>query len=222
MSSAEKQQVTKQGTKDPEAYELYLKGRYEWNKRTPASLAAAIAYFNQAIGKDPGYAMAYLGLADTYGVLPSHGGSPSEDYPKSNAASRRALELDPTLAQPHADLGVERDRVRLRFCGRRRRNSRRRLHSIPTTRPHTSGMRKIWVRWAGPRKLLRKPRGHTSWTRYRRLSPQLRARVYISARQYDEAIVEAKRVAAENPTFPVAHLVPGPGLLGERYVPAGH
>ena len=77
MSSAEKQQVTKQGTKDPEAYELYLKGRYEWNKRTPASLAAAISYFNQAIGKDPGYAMAYLGLADTYGVLPSHGGSPA-------------------------------------------------------------------------------------------------------------------------------------------------
>ncbi len=111
MSSAEKQQVTKQGTKDPEAYELYLKGRYEWNKRTPASLAAAIAYFNQAIAKDPGYAMAYLGLADAYGVLPGHAGSPAEYYSKSNTAARRALELDPTLAQPHADLGGERDGV---------------------------------------------------------------------------------------------------------------
>ena len=105
MSSAEKQQVTKQGTKDPEAYELYLKGRYEWNKRTPASLAAAIAYFNQAIEKDPGYAMAYSRPGRYVRRVAESRRLAGEDYPKSNAAARRALELDPTLAQPHADLG---------------------------------------------------------------------------------------------------------------------
>src|SRR5215469_989190 len=98
LSTSEKQQVAKQGTQNPEAYELYLKGRYFWNKRTHSDLDTAISYFNQAIAKDPGYALAYLGLADAYAVLPGHGGTPSEDFPKSNAAARKALELDATLA----------------------------------------------------------------------------------------------------------------------------
>jgi tetratricopeptide (TPR) repeat protein len=84
---------------------LYLKGRYSWNKRTAADLKTALSYFNQAIAKDPGYALAYSGLADVYAVLPGYGGTPNEDYPKSNAAARKALELDPTLADPHAVLG---------------------------------------------------------------------------------------------------------------------
>src|SRR5208283_58276 len=96
LSSSANEQVTKQGTQNPDAYELYLKGRYAWNKRTPADVAAAAAYFNQAIAKDPGYALAYVGLADAYSVLPEYGGTPSEDYPKSNAAARKALELDAT------------------------------------------------------------------------------------------------------------------------------
>src|ERR1035441_8525006 len=82
-----------------------LKGRYSWNRRTPSDIATAISYFNQAIAKDPGYALAYSGLADAYGVLPSYGGVPSENFPKSNAAARRALELDAILARPHAALG---------------------------------------------------------------------------------------------------------------------
>jgi serine/threonine protein kinase/Flp pilus assembly protein TadD len=106
MSSAEKQLVTKQGTQNPEAYDLYTKGRYAFNKRTPADLQAALSYFNQAIAKDPGYALAYSGLADVYSVLPGYGGMSSEDYPKSNAAARKALELDPSLPHPHAVLGA--------------------------------------------------------------------------------------------------------------------
>ena len=106
LSSSEKQQVTKQGTQNPEAYELYLKGRYFWNKRTASDLNTAISYFNEAIAKDPGYALAYSGLADAYSVWSAYGGSPSENYPKSNAAARKALELDATLAHPHAVLGA--------------------------------------------------------------------------------------------------------------------
>jgi len=105
LSVSEKQQVTKQGTQNPDAYELYLKGRYAWNKRTAPDLETAIFYFNQAIVKDPGYALAYSGLADAYVVLPHYGGTPSETYPKSKAAARRALQLDPSLAHPHAVLG---------------------------------------------------------------------------------------------------------------------
>jgi serine/threonine protein kinase len=105
LSSSEKQQVTKQGTQNPEAYELYLKGRYYWNKRTASDMDTAISYFNQAIAIDPAYALAYSGLADAYIALPSYGGTPNEDYAKSNAAARKALELDPSLAHPHAVLG---------------------------------------------------------------------------------------------------------------------
>jgi TolB-like protein len=71
MNSFEKQQVMNQGTQNTEAHELYLKGRYYWNKRTPSDLETAIGYFNQAIGKDPAYALAYSGLADADSVLPS-------------------------------------------------------------------------------------------------------------------------------------------------------
>ena len=106
LSPAEKQQVTRQATQNPEAYELYLRGRYAWNKRTPADLETAISYFNQAIAKDPGYALAYAGLADAYYVRqPRFSGAPSDNDPKASAAARRALELDPTLARPHAVLG---------------------------------------------------------------------------------------------------------------------
>jgi tetratricopeptide (TPR) repeat protein len=75
LSTSEKQQVSKQGTQNPEAYALYLKGRSYWAKRTRADLETAVSYFNQAITKDPGYAVAYAGLADCYAMLPDYGGS---------------------------------------------------------------------------------------------------------------------------------------------------
>src|ERR1035438_6766462 len=106
LSASERQQVTKQGTQNPEAYELYLRGRYWWNKRSVSDVEKAISYFNQAIAKEPSYALAYSGLADAYLVMTSNGfGIPTEAFPKSNAAARKALDLDPTLAHPHAVLG---------------------------------------------------------------------------------------------------------------------
>src|ERR1700678_1228685 len=105
LSPAARQQVINQGTQDAKAYSLYLKGRYAWNKRTRAALESAVSYFNQAIAQDPEYALAYSGLADAHSVLPFFGTNPNENYAKSNAAARRALELDATLAHPHAILG---------------------------------------------------------------------------------------------------------------------
>src|SRR5437660_701130 len=105
LSGAEKQEVTKQGTQNPEAYQLYVRGRYYWNKRTSADIKTAISYFNQAIDKDPGYALAYSGIADAYGVLINYGSDPNDVTPKASAAAEKALELDPALARPHAVLG---------------------------------------------------------------------------------------------------------------------
>ena len=115
LSGDEKQQVTKQGTQNAEAYQLYVKGRYYWNKRTGADINTAISYFNQAIDKDPNYAQAYTGLADAYSILSAYGSDPNEVMPKSSAAAEKALELDPTLARPHAVLAAAEMEYTLNF-----------------------------------------------------------------------------------------------------------
>ena len=100
------QQVAKGGTNDPDAYQLYLKGRYYWEKRTPETLDKARDYFSQAIEKDPNYALAYLGLADYYDVVSDYAPVPSgEMVPKARAAAQKALAIDDTLAEAHAVLG---------------------------------------------------------------------------------------------------------------------
>jgi serine/threonine-protein kinase len=97
--------VARTPTDNPEAYKLYLKGRYHVGKLTEADERTAIRYFDQAIGLDPTFALAYSGLADAYGFLYSAFLPPSEGMPKAKAAARRALELDPTLAEAYASLG---------------------------------------------------------------------------------------------------------------------
>jgi len=92
---------------DPEAYEAYLKGRYFWNKRTADGLKKAVDYFNQAIAKDPNYAAAYSGLADTYALLGDWQYAvmtPKEAMPRAKAAAMKALELDDSLGEAHASL----------------------------------------------------------------------------------------------------------------------
>jgi TolB-like protein/DNA-binding winged helix-turn-helix (wHTH) protein/Tfp pilus assembly protein PilF len=90
---------------DQKAYELYLRGRYFWNKRSEEGFRKAIASFEQAIAADPAYASAYAGLADCYNLLDEYSIRPSADsFPKAKAAANKALELDPTLADAHASL----------------------------------------------------------------------------------------------------------------------
>lgn len=87
---------------------LYLKGRYYWNKRTPEDLRKGVDYFTQSIVADPGYAKAYVGLADCYGLLREFAGMPdSEAWPRALAAARKAVELDDSLAEAHSSLGFD-------------------------------------------------------------------------------------------------------------------
>ncbi|MGH9509861.1 MAG: protein kinase domain-containing protein [Terriglobales bacterium] len=110
LTGGEKQRLTKRYTQSPEAHELYLKGRYFWRKFTAAGTAKAIDYFQQAIEKEPSYALAYAGLADAYalGSLGGGGIAPAEGMPKAKAAARKALELDDTLAEAHLSLALVR------------------------------------------------------------------------------------------------------------------
>jgi len=105
ISLTPQQQVQLRRNVSPDVYDLYLKGRYFWNRRTEEGLTKAIEYFNQTIAKDPDYALAYSGLADSYNLLHFYGGTPPEELvPKARAAARKALELDDHLAEAHTSL----------------------------------------------------------------------------------------------------------------------
>jgi TolB-like protein/Flp pilus assembly protein TadD len=105
ITSSEKTEIAKRPTANSEAYEFYLKGRFFWNKRTGNDLKKSIDYFNQAIAKDPGYALAYAGLADAYVLLSGYAGArPGDAFPKAKAAAQKALELDNNLAEAHTSL----------------------------------------------------------------------------------------------------------------------
>ena len=105
LTIEEQKQFSKRYTGDVQAYQLYLKGRYYWNKRTRDGYKKATEQFEQAIEKDPSYALAYAGIADCYNVLSSYGiASPRESIPKGEAAARRALEIDADLAEAHTSL----------------------------------------------------------------------------------------------------------------------
>ena len=105
LSGVEEQKIAKNYTTNPEAYQLYLKGLFYWNKRTAEALKTSVDYYNQAISKDPNYGQAYAGLALAYVLLPEYSaGTPADSMPKAKAAATKALQLDETVAEAHTAL----------------------------------------------------------------------------------------------------------------------
>ena len=105
FTADEERRVTKRYTDNSAAYHLYLKGRYHWNKYAHKGLSIAIEYFRRAIEEDPVYALAYVGLSDSYYRLSNLYLPTTEAMPKAKLAAKRALEIDETLAEAHAALG---------------------------------------------------------------------------------------------------------------------
>ena len=106
LSGVEQIRANKQYTANPDAYQLYLKGRFYWNKRTGPDFDKAIGFFQDAIAKDPNYALAYSGLADSYALKAAYTSEPAKSLmPKAKAAALKALEIDPNLGEAHASLG---------------------------------------------------------------------------------------------------------------------
>jgi len=108
LSGAQQNLVAQRPTQNSEAYQLYLQGRFYWNRRTSGGVNKAIDYFQQAIAKDPNYALAYSGLADSYFSMTRNTGvlSPKEAGAKARQAAEKALELDPSLPEAHASMGL--------------------------------------------------------------------------------------------------------------------
>ena len=106
LSGEEQRHLNKGGANNSEAFQLYLRGRYSWNKRTADDIRKAIEQFQQAINKDPNYALAYVGLADCYLAQGTYGGTPTtEVLPPAKVSLQRALQLDDSLAEAHATKG---------------------------------------------------------------------------------------------------------------------
>ncbi len=107
LTGSEQHVIAARPTENTEAHQLYLKGRFFWNKRTGNDLKKSIDYFEQAIAADPNYALAYAGVADGYVWLPGYtAGTPRDSYPKAKAAAKKALELDDTLAEARTSLAI--------------------------------------------------------------------------------------------------------------------
>lgn len=107
LSGDSEQKLAKKYTDNPEAYQAYLKGRYFWNRRTAEDLKKAIEQFDLAVQKDPNYALAYVGLADSYGIAGNFpGSSVKESIPRAKAYATKALEIDDSLGEAYATLGL--------------------------------------------------------------------------------------------------------------------
>ncbi len=204
LSTSDRQRIMRQGTQNAAAYQLYLKGRYAWNNRTRADLEAAISYFNQAIAEDPEYALAYSGLADVYSVLHFFGANPNENFPKSNAAARKALELDPTLAHPHAVLGTNEMEYDWDFAGGESEFKKAIELDPNDATAHQWYAEKLSV-------LGRHQEAIAEINRAHELDPlsavitRVLGGTLMDAGQYDQAIAVCQQLAQENPTFAIAH-----------------
>jgi serine/threonine protein kinase/tetratricopeptide (TPR) repeat protein len=204
LSGEQQRQLNKGGTSDNEAYQLYLRGRYSWNKRTADDIKTAIEQFQQAIDKDPNYALAYVGLADCYLLQGTYAGTPTtEVLPGAVAAIERALQLDDSIAEAHASKGfihlylLEWDQAEREF------------QRAITLNPNYATAHHWYSEYFRIRR--RFPEQAREIKRAQELdplSPSMGAnlgRAYLNLGDTDAAIKECKRALELNPNFPLAH-----------------
>lgn len=212
LSGADEQRLAKHYTDNPEAYQLYLKGRFYWNQRTGEALKKSIEYFNQAIEKDSSYALAYAGLGDAYALLPGYGGdAPRESFPKAEAAARRAVELDDSLAEAHTSLAhVLIQQWNLSDANREFQRAIALNPNYPTAH-HWYGCNNLLV-------MARFDEAIAEGKRAQELDPFsliINADLgydYIYARRYDQAIEQLRKTIEMDQSFYYAHR-----LLGQAY-----
>ena len=205
LSGADEHKLAKTYTTDSEAYQLYLKGKFYWNKRTGAALKQAVEFYNQAIEKDPTYALAYSGLAETYVLFSSYDVAPANDsMPQAKAAALRALEIDEQLAEAHTALGFYLSNYEWDRAGSEK-EYRRAIELKPNyaTAHHWFGADLSNVkRFDEGLDVLRRAEELDP------LSPIIGTNLgdaLVYARRYDEAIAQYKRTLVRNPNFSYAH-----------------
>jgi TolB-like protein/Flp pilus assembly protein TadD len=205
LTGSERSAIAAQPTQDTEAHQLYLKGRYLWNRRTGDNLKKALAYFGQAAEKDPSYALAYAGIADTCFLIPVYGaGTPQEYLPRARAAAQKAVELDDTLAEAHTSFAY------MFFFDFNRAQSAKEFERAISLNPNYATAHQ----WYGRGLLAMEGKFDKAIAEEKRaieidpVSPIISAElgtVYTLARRYDEAITQLRNTAEMNPEFYWGH-----------------
>src|SRR6266852_3373167 len=220
LTGAEKQLISSQPTSDTTAYELYLKGRLLWSKRGGENLRQAIAFYEEAIARDPKYALAYSGLAEAYVILPVYTAVASrEAFSKAKAAALKALQLDDKLAEAHTALAD------VLFDDLDMAGSISEFQRAIALNPNYATAH----HWYGNGPLLALGRFEEAIAEGKRaieldpLSPIINADLgqnLYNARRYDEAIAQLRKTLEIDPTFYYAHFNLGIALQLKGDVPA--
>jgi TolB-like protein/Flp pilus assembly protein TadD len=206
--SGEEKGLAKHYTENNEAYQLYLRGRFYWNKRTQEGMQKSLEYFQQAIERDPSFALAYSGLADAYDLLGASEAmgdmSPNEAMPKAKAAALKALEIDDTLAEPHVSL------AHIKYYYDRdwavaEREYKRAIELNPNY-PTAHSWYAVYLMSAG-----RFDEALAQIRRAQELDPlslptnMALGWVLLNARQYDQSVEQLRKTLEMDPNFVLAH-----------------
>ena len=205
LTGSERNAIAAQPTENTEAYQLYLRGRYLWNRRTGENLKKALAYFEQAAEKDPHYALAYAGMADSCVLIPIYAAGTPQDYlPRARAGAQKAVELDDTLAEAHTSLAY------VFFYDFDNAQSVKEFERAISLNPNYA-MAHLWY-GLGPLSAMEEfDRAIAEEKRALELdpvSPIINAdlgTVYTLARRYDEAIAQLRDTVEMNPQFYGGH-----------------
>ncbi|MGB9243950.1 MAG: protein kinase [Candidatus Acidiferrales bacterium] len=209
LTHAQKKRLTRHHTEDPEAYRIYLKGRHHWNRWTEEGFYKAIEYFQQAIEKDPAYALAHAGVADSYVLLGWNSYLPPKDaFPKAKAAALTALEFDPDLGEAHTPLAAVLWLYDWQWP-EAEKEFKRSLELNPTypTANHWHAEYVMTMR--------RHAEAITEMKTSQALDPlSLIINVaigwaYYTARRYDEALAQLKQTVELDPNYPVTYWILG-------------
>ena len=213
LSGEQQQQLANRETTNPEAYQFYLRGRHLWNKRTADAIGKAIEEFQQALERDPNYALGYVGLADCYLVLEQYGGVlTSETLPKARAAVDRALQIDDSLAEVHTSLAEIYQR---QWRWAEAEQEFRRAISLNPNYPTAHAWFTMHLRIK--RQFDEALRESKRAQELDPLSPiHGVASIYLLKNDIDSAIEQNKRSIEFNPSFPQAHRWLGLAYLKQR------
>jgi TolB-like protein/Flp pilus assembly protein TadD len=218
LSDPAKERLARADTTNPQAYQMYLEGRYLLSKRTEQSVRQSLDAFNQAIANDPRYALAYSGLADAYVVLGTYGEPPWELYPNAKAAMLKALELDDSLAAAHASRAMISFHYEWTWA-----EAEQEFQRAIALNPNDPMARAWYAMYLGAM-----GRNHEALAEAEKaealdpLSPivgLISSRIFYWNHEYDRAIARYGRILEQDPNFASAHTRLGMTYLAKRSLP---
>jgi serine/threonine-protein kinase len=212
----EKEEISKRHTNDLEAYNLFLQGRYFWNKRYEGGMKKSIEFFQQSSQRDPNYALPFVGIADAFNILGFYGFMPpKEAFQKARASARRALQIDEHLGEAHSSLGWVKTFFEWDWAGAEREFKR-----AIELNPHYATSHEWYALFLGVMGRFEEALREISIARdhdpLSLIINSVAGVLFIFARRYDKAIKQLNRTIEMDPTFALAHI-----WLGEAYMFSG-